>query len=161
MSLLASVCSLQLGAQTKSLDGEWEFALRKSGAPIPERYEGKIQVPSNWAVLGWEEPVYRGFKDDKASEGFYRTTFSLPEEFSGKRVLLHFDGVWNTAYPSLNSHFLGEHDSKVMTFRLKQTSAPSVRDGVLIAVDSAMDYIGKEQTNILSPVEEKMKNLTE
>ena len=57
--------------------------------------------------------------------------------------------------------FLGEHDSKVMTFRLKQTSAPGVRDGVLIAVDSAKDYIAKEQTNILSPVEEKMKNLTE
>ena len=128
LTLLASVCSLHLGAQTKSLDGEWEFALRKSGAPVPERYEGTIPVPSNWAVLGWEEPVYRGFKDNKASEGFYRTTFTLPEEFSGKRVLLHFDGVWNTAYPSLNSHFLGEHDSGYTSFAYDVT--PFLSEGV-------------------------------
>ena len=30
----------------------------------------KIPVPSNWAVLGYEEPVYRGFKENKASEAF-------------------------------------------------------------------------------------------
>ena len=73
-------------------------------------------VPSNWAVLGYEEPVYRGFKDDVASEGFYIRKFSLPKSFRGKRVLLHFGGVWNSAEVWLNGHRLGRHDSGYTSF---------------------------------------------
>ncbi len=73
-------------------------------------------VPSNWAVLGYEEPVYRGFKDDKASEGFYIRKFTFPKSFRGKRVLLHFGGVWNSAEVWLNGKRLGRHDSGYTSF---------------------------------------------
>ena len=76
----------------------------------------KTPVPSNWAVLGYEEPVYRGFKDDVASEGFYIRKFKFPKSFRGKRVLLHFGGVWNSAEVWLNGHLLGRHDSGYTSF---------------------------------------------
>lgn len=76
----------------------------------------KTPVPSNWAVLGYEEPVYRGFKDDVASEGFYIRKFKFPKSFRGKRVLLHFGGVWNSAEVWLNGHRLGRHDSGYTSF---------------------------------------------
>lgn len=57
--------------------------------------------------------------------------------------------------------FLGERDSKVFTFRMQHNAQQGVHDGVLIAVDASRDYISSRQTNILSPEEEKKKDLTE
>ena len=73
-------------------------------------------VPSNWAVLGYEEPVYRGFPNDEASEGFYMKKFKTPKSFRGKRILLHFGGVWNSAEVWVNGHWVGRHDSGYTSF---------------------------------------------
>jgi len=43
--------------------------------------------------------------------------------------------------------YLGEHDSKVLTFRM-QKSRPGVEDGVLIAIDATKDYLKKDQAQI-------------
>ncbi len=106
------VCAGAAAQERMSLNGEWDFALRKVGEPVPEHYAGKIKVPSNWAVEGWEEPVYQGFKNDEASEGYYKRAFSVTEDFlKDRRILLHFDGVWESAWPELNGVELGVHDS--------------------------------------------------
>ncbi|MBQ8457328.1 MAG: glycoside hydrolase family 2 [Prevotella sp.] len=80
-------------------------------------------VPSNWAILGYEEPVYRGFKNDEASEGFYIRKFTIPASFEGKRVVLHFGGVWNSAEVWLNGQRLGRHDSGYTSFSFNVTGA--------------------------------------
>lgn len=112
-----------------SLNGQWDFALARTaeqadsieatGFYSPDYNSAsfvRTPVPSNWAVLGFEEPVYRGFKDDKASEGFYRRAFRVPSSFAGKRVLLHFGGVWESAEVWLNGIRLGRHDSGYTSF---------------------------------------------
>jgi hypothetical protein len=43
--------------------------------------------------------------------------------------------------------YLGEYDSKVLTFRPNK-GITGIDDGVLIAVDSTKDYLSKEQTEI-------------
>ena len=121
---------LSASAQTVNISGQdWLFyyakdahvadSLEQTGFWRPD-YDSKsfqkTPVPSNWAVLGYEEPVYRGFKDDEASEGFYIRRFWLPKTFRGKRVLLHFGGVWNSAEVWLNGHRLGRHDSGYTSF---------------------------------------------
>ena len=82
-------------------------------------------VPSNWAVLGYEEPVYRGYSKsgDQASEGFYIKKFTLPKSFRGKRVLLHFGGVWNSAEVWLNGQRLGLHESGYTSFTYHVTGS--------------------------------------
>lgn len=89
MMLLLLAMGIVAQAQTVvSLNGEWQFFYAKDveqadsfAATGFQREDYKsanfklTPVPSNWAVLGYEEPVYRGFKDDKASEGFYRLRF--------------------------------------------------------------------------------------
>lgn len=116
-----------------SLNGEWMFLyapdsstadaymteyLRKG---FPKSKMDKVQVPSNWAVLGYEEPVYRGFKDNKASEGFYQKTFKLSEDMLDKRLLLHFGGVWSSAEVWLNGNFLGTHQGGYTPFAFDVT----------------------------------------
>ena len=117
-------------AQTQhsiSLSGSWDFALAKN-AQEADRLAGfhsekfnrskftSIPVPSNWSVLGFEEPAYRGFKDDMAAEGFYLREFTVPGDWANKRVLLHFGGVWSSAEVWLNGEYLGRHDAGFTSF---------------------------------------------
>lgn len=115
-----------------SLNGTWRFELAKTTAGVDALarfHEGifdssafkPIPVPSNWAVLGYEEPVYRGFPDDKASEGFYLRDFMVPPDWGNRRVLLHFGGVWSSAEVWLNSKPLGIHNSGYTSFSFDVT----------------------------------------
>ena len=114
--------AVSLSAQVRlCLDGEWKFryaadmqtADRLMSDYLKDGFSrikmDLIKVPSNWAVLGYEEPVYRGFKEDKASEGFYMKTFSVPESMLAERLLLHFAGVWSSAEVYLNGEYVGYH----------------------------------------------------
>ena len=110
-----------------SLNGKWKFALAKdekqAGALENFYRDGKlvrkfsdIEVPSNWAMQGFEEPNYRNFKDNKGSEGFYLKTFATPEGWTDKRVLLKFGGVWQSCDIWLNGTFVGEHHNGFTSF---------------------------------------------
>lgn len=109
----------------------------------------KVYVPSNWAVQGYEEPVYRGFsdkektdyRDDDASEGLYIKRFTLPSSFGGKRILLHFGGVWNSAEVWLNGKRLGRHDSGYTSFAFDATGVANKGENVL-AVRVRQTYPG-------------------
>ena len=118
------------GESGLSLNGPWQFTL----APTPEDadrlrhfYEPSfhardfrpIPVPSNWALQGFEEPMYGKLK--AAGEGFYLHDFQVPDTFTGKRVLLHFDGVWSSAEVWLNAVPLGRHDSGFTSFAFDVT----------------------------------------
>ena len=112
-------------SQVISLNGTWDFAFA-ADAPAADRlarfYEDSFQgggfqpvpVPSNWSLLGFEEPIYA--RPRQAGEGFYLRRFEAPENLSGKRVLLHFGGVWASAEVWLNSAPLGRHDSGLTGF---------------------------------------------
>ena len=56
-----------------------------------------------------------------AGEGFYLHDFQVPDTFTGKRVLLHFDGVWSSAEVWLNAIPLGRHDSGFTSFAFDVT----------------------------------------
>ncbi|MCE5177598.1 MAG: beta galactosidase jelly roll domain-containing protein [Porphyromonadaceae bacterium] len=119
-------------AQEINLNGTWNFALAKTekeanrlaGFYAPDYKTGKftpIPVPSNWAVLGFEEPVYQGFDKGTGSEGFYIREFSLPQGWADRRVLLHFGGVWASAEVWLNGRALGSHESGYTSFSFEVT----------------------------------------
>ncbi len=50
----------------------------------------EIEVPSCWAILGYEEPIYRGYKNDKASEGLYIRHFTLPDDYKRQKGSITF-----------------------------------------------------------------------
>jgi beta-galactosidase len=121
-------------AQTQpatSLNGTWDFAFAADGAAadrLARFYENGFQgggfqpvpVPSNWSLLGFEEPIYA--RPRQAGEGFYIRRFQTPENSTGKRVLLHFGGVWASAEVWLNGAPLGRHDSGFTEFAYDVTA---------------------------------------
>jgi beta-galactosidase len=131
--LLPSICSAQAAASNEAipLNGTWQFSLapddtaadQMSGFYQPGFDRSKfvtIPVPSNWAMQGFEPPHYKPFKD-QASQGFYLHRFNVPASWKGKRVLLHFGGVWDSAEVWLNGKLLGRHDSGYTAFAFEVT----------------------------------------
>ncbi|MCR5680647.1 MAG: DUF4981 domain-containing protein [Prevotella sp.] len=78
-----------------SLNGEWQLKVVEGiadepGVPAIDDTWGHIPVPGCWEAYGFCEPSY-----DKARPltGYYRTTFTVPESWTGQRIALRLDGV--------------------------------------------------------------------
>jgi len=120
-----------------SLNGEWKFHWVGNPGERPTNFFEtnfddstwtNISVPSNWEMKGFGTPIYLGsgypFKIDPprvTSEpptnwtaftqrdpvGSYRKTFSLPHDWDGRRVFIHFDGVDSAFYIWCNGIKIG------------------------------------------------------
>jgi beta-galactosidase/beta-glucuronidase len=89
----------------QNLNGLWEYAVQPKGNDRPEKFDGQILVPYpiESALSGVMKRV------DVADRVWYRRTFTVPKDWAGKNVLLHFGAVnWESAI-WLNGKKLGEH----------------------------------------------------
>lgn len=157
LMLFFALCSLQkANAQSEiNINGDWLFRYagnEKAADSIAaaQFYSpafsttgwDTVKVPSCWAILGYEEPVYREFKDAPHSEGFYIKRFSVPESFKNKRISLNFGGVWASAEVWLNGHWLGRHDSGYTSFSMLATNAINTEGENVLAVRVRQVYPG-------------------
>jgi hypothetical protein len=102
-----------------SLDGTWQFQLAgdqevesiqpaASSADFPHR----IQVPGNWQAQGFGQP--RGIaRHDYQGKAWYRRSFTVPDEWSGRRIWLRFEGVCNWGDVFVDGTKVGRVDSFV------------------------------------------------
>ncbi len=118
-----------------SLNGNWKFNWVKqpSERPVDFYKEGydvsrwkEIAVPSNWEMLGYGTPIYtnitypylnnpplirsqKGYTNEKEPNpvGSYRRNFTLPKDWDGQEIILHFDGVYSGMYVWINGEKVG------------------------------------------------------
>jgi len=85
----------------------------------------RVDLPHDWAVeLDFENDpgtMNHGFKPlDRAypatSIGWYRRVFEIPPSDLGKRLSIHFDGVFRDCMVALNGHFIGRNMSGYAPF---------------------------------------------
>ncbi len=112
----------------KLLGGTWKFHWVRTPEERPLDFFKEdfdlsewhdIQVPSNWERQGFGQPIYTNitYPFDKNPPliagpngnpvGSYRTTFTVPAEWAGRRVHLHFDGVESAMYVWVNGQEVG------------------------------------------------------
>lgn len=144
--IIGLLVNFQFFAQEQiNLNGSWRFKLAKTekeAEKLSKFYSDKFDsrgfkptpVPSNWAVLGYEEPVYRGFEGDKASEGFYLHDFKVPADWKEKNILLHFGGVWSSAEVWLNGNLIGIHHGGYTSFAFNVSDKIKVGESNQLAV---------------------------
>ena len=102
----------------QSLNGHWDFCLvgRPEDVPAefvrPEFQPGagwsKLPVPSNWTMHGHDRPHYTNVimpfphsppqVPEQNPTGLYRTTLTVPADWSGRRVILHVGGAESVLY---------------------------------------------------------------
>ena len=91
------------------LNGKWDFSAIDGEK---ELYRGEITVPfAPESVLSGVNTV---FGDTVARR--YRREFSLPEDFSRGRIILHFGAVDQVARVSLNGKLIGTHEGGYESF---------------------------------------------
>ncbi len=88
-----------------------------------------IPVPSNWEMLGYDKPIYCNVEYPHANMppfirarqshnpdgknyginpvGSYLRTFTVPDDWKGRRTLLHFGGIYSAASVWVNGQFAG------------------------------------------------------
>ena len=121
----------------RRLDGEWRFHWSPYPAAVPANFAAvtlddsgwdRVPVPSNWQMLGddfvegkpqYDIPIYTNItypfpidglpavpQDDNPT-GCYRRDFELPEEWDGRQIFLHFEGVDSACYVWVNGQMVG------------------------------------------------------
>lgn len=109
--------------QWKNLNGLWAYAIRPKGKVLPSSFDGKILVP--FAV----ESSLSGVMKEVGSnnELWYRTQFTIPSEWKGKDILLHFGAVDWRAEIWLNDIKIGQHEGGYTPFSFD--ISPFLEDG--------------------------------
>lgn len=117
----------------RSLNGDWKFHCAPSPAARPQgffrpdfddRGWRTIPVPSNYQLHGCDIPIYTNaaypfpmntagppvVPKERNSVGSYRTHFAVPEDWAGRRVFAHFDGVDSAFYLWVNGTRVGYNE---------------------------------------------------
>jgi len=120
----------------QSLNGKWKF---KFAERLDERPEGffvpgfdvskwdEIPVPSNWEIQGYGVPIYVNIPYEwtydpqppkiphiENPSGSYITSFRIPENWEGRKVILHFGAVKSAMYVWVNGVEVGySQDAKL------------------------------------------------
>ncbi|MCJ7693238.1 MAG: hypothetical protein MUO22_07465, partial [Sedimentisphaerales bacterium] len=111
----------------KSLNGAWKFNWVRKPADRPKEFYKldydvtgweEIPVPSNWQMHGYGIPIYTNAKHPFEANppyipheynpvGSYRREFSVPDDWNGRQVIIHFDGVKSAFYLWVNGEEVG------------------------------------------------------
>jgi len=111
----------------QSLNGTWNFKWFANPDEVPENihderavswFRNTIQVPSCWQMEGFGHPKFRNVQqpfpatppevpEDYNPVGVYRKTFTIPENWDGRQVFLHFEGVKSASYVWINGEKVG------------------------------------------------------
>jgi len=116
-----------------NLNGEWDFALDLSdsgeerGLPQGEGFDRKILVP-----FAPESPLSGvGFPDFMASV-WYKKNLHIPAEWSGRRILLHFEAADYQTTVWINGKKIGEHYGGYTPFSFEITEYCNQPEVVLV-----------------------------
>ncbi|MGH4028376.1 glycoside hydrolase family 2 TIM barrel-domain containing protein [Actinomycetota bacterium Odt1-20B] len=115
----------------RSLNGSWHFHWSKNPDERPVGFEApgydvsgwdRITVPSNWEIEGYPEPIYlnirypwEGYEKPDFPNvphafnpvGSYRRTFTVPDDWDGRRTLVSFQGVKSAFFVWVNGEKVG------------------------------------------------------
>jgi len=110
----------------QSLDGEWRFKMHKNPADVKPADVAtatsrakwdQLTVPGNWTLQGYGYPHYTNVQMPWGNEpptvpednptGIYSREFTVPRDWKGRRIILHFGGAESVLCVYVNGEFVG------------------------------------------------------
>ncbi len=128
-----------------NLNGLWSYAIRPADESAPGAFEGRILVP--FAVESSLSGVGRPVPENHAL--WYQRTFTVPDGWGGRRILLHFGAVDWDATVWVNGREAGRHRGGYDAFSfdvtdLLQAGENGLRLKVLDPTDRSWQPRGKQ-----------------
>ena len=134
------------GERGISFNDNWKFSLSNptnaQSVSFNDASWRSLTIPHDWSI----ELAFRQSSPSAKSGGFldggtgwYRKTFTLPSNYSGKRVTIHFEGVYMNSEVYINGTLLGTRPYGYSSFEydltpyLKAGSTPNV---IAVKVDA-------------------------
>ncbi len=101
----------------KNLNGLWDYAIKPVGQNEPQKFDGKILVPFaiESSLSGVMKPL------GKENELWYKQTFTLPENWENKNILLHFGAIDWKCEVFINDIKIGSHSGGYTAFEFNIT----------------------------------------
>src|SRR5574344_674694 len=106
----------------KSLNGNWKLQVvqgiddeDKSVFMNPDYDDTswkEIPVPGNWEIYGFSKAHY---ESPDSLTGYYRTTFSVPSQWKGRRIVIRLDGVLRAYTLYVNGKEVGSWNASYNT----------------------------------------------
>ena len=113
-----------------SLNGSWRFYYANTPEEVPQNFfqtnfkDGrwdKIEVPSNWEMLGYGDPIFRNvaapFKANPPyvpreynPTGAYRRTFNIPSSWDGHQIFLRLEKTQSASFVWINGQQAGYNE---------------------------------------------------
>lgn len=113
-----------------SLNGSWRFFFANTPEEIPQNFYqtnfsdskwSKINVPSNWEMEGFGDPLFRNvpapFKSNPPfvpreynPTGAYRHTFNVPSDWKGQQIFLRMEKVQSASFVWINGKQVGYNE---------------------------------------------------
>lgn len=138
----------------QSLDGEWRFVLQDSPADVPPDFMqpgfddgawATITVPGNWERQGFGVPRYVNadyvfpfdeplVPTDNNPTGLYRTTFTVPEHWGSRRVVLRFGAANSGLYVWINGERVGYSEDSKLPAEFDVTDYVTAGDNTIAAM---------------------------
>ena len=124
----AQACDRNVSSYFKLLNGDWTFKWASNPASASDDFYREdfaagawetITVPGNWQLQGYGKPMYTNVQypfsaddcprvpQDDNPVGSYRTRFTIPESWDGRRIFVLFEGVDSAFYLWVNGRQVG------------------------------------------------------
>ena len=124
-----------VSSMIRSLNGAWHFKYVETPSLVPDGFYAPdfsllgwdtISVPGNWQLQGnYDPPFFTNIKypfepnppfvpRDYNPTGLYKTVFTVPADWSDKRVFIHFAGIQSAMYLWINGQRVGYHEDGML-----------------------------------------------
>jgi beta-galactosidase len=128
ISILVPVCLLanSISAQVRAsidFDKDWKFFLGNDSLASSPGYDDrswrKLSLPHDWSIEASFSQTHPATNQGGALPGgigWYRKSFTLPAQYSNKKIAIEFDGVYKNSQVWINGHYLGIRPNGYISF---------------------------------------------
>jgi hypothetical protein len=161
-----SIAGQPAGRSVRNFNSGWKFFK----GDVPEGLKTDLDVsqwrlidlPHDWSIEGpFSKNNYSCTAYLPGGIGWYRKTFVVPENESGKKVFIYFEGIYNNSEVWINGNYLGKRPNGYISFQYDLTPFINFGGENLIAVKVDHSLYGDSRWYTGSGIYRNVSLLTE